>query len=188
MAVTIPSDLIAGVLKAAAPKRAEAATLKLAGLQPQYFDNEMMAMAQPPARHSGDLIMDVLAAANPLRLSAAERGLSGSGEAGVNMAQHDGKIDAYRKFEAFLLSSAFENILPDAESGAFGEGFAGGVWRSMAAEQFASLFADQGGIGVAELLASRDQPGKPAAEPNGGVSSSRQWPYFQTSAISAFQT
>lgn len=188
MAVIIPSDLVAGVLKAAAPKRAEAAMMKLAGLQAQDFDKQLMAAAEPRARQTGDPIMDVLAGGNPLRLAGGGQGLFNADEPAVNEARHDGKLDAFRKFEAFMLSNAFENILPDADSGAFGEGFAGGVWRSMAAEQFASLFANQGGIGVAELLAARDQPGETGAAPNGIVTTSQQWPYFQASTISAFQT
>ena len=164
MAVIIPSDLIAGVLRAATPKRAEAAKLRLAGLEAADFRTELAAAGQSPPPKTGDFAMDVTPAA---------------------LARHDNKADAYRKFEAFLLSNAFESILPDADSEAFGEGFAGGIWRSMAAEQFASLFAEQGGIGVAGILAARDGTGEAA---KGSARRSAQWPYFQTDAITAFRT
>jgi peptidoglycan hydrolase FlgJ len=191
MPVTIPSDLVAGVLKAAAPRRVERATLKLGGASPSpgpaapNFLGELLALAKSPEKPRdlpGDMVMDVLTAADPVRLAAAERRLSN-----METARLDGEADAYRKFEAMLLGNAFESILPPADGGAFGDGFAGGIWRSMAAAQIASLFADRGGIGIAAMLGSRDQDGVSANPAEGNVTPARQWPYFQTNSISTFQ-
>lgn len=172
MSVTIPSDIVAGVMRAAPPQKVKAATLRLAGLAPTAnFTTAPGALDRTkPGAAGGDLIMAVLAAAEPHRATAAERQLASltASEAGP-----------YKSFEAFMLRTAFEDMLPPADSGAFGAGFAGGVWRSMAAEQFASLYADRGGIGLAKTLASHRPP---TAQPE----LAREWPYFAATTISSF--
>jgi len=120
--------------------------------------------------------LDTLAAADPAKKQSAELRLAGK--------THVGNLAAFQKFEAALISNAFEDVLPGSESGAFGEGFAGGVWRSMAAEQFASLYTARGGVGIAEMLERRISGGDlPQANPSAG-----QWPYFQIADVKAFQT
>lgn len=189
MSVTIPSDLISGVMQAAAPGRVRAATHKLFNTtslvietQPNFL-NQLMAMASPEMRPRdvpGDMVLDVMNAADPVRLATAQRRISDmTGREPRSELAAAAPADAYRKFEAFLLRSAFEDMLPASETGAFGEGFAGGVWRSMAADQFASIFASHGGIGVARLLRERE---------SGAVTPTPQWPYFESNTISAFQT
>lgn len=65
------------------------------------------------------------------------------------------QLDAPRKFEAYLIQTVFEQLLP-REGDAFGSGFAGGVWRSMMAERLANVVAAHGGFGLAAKL-SRQQ-------------------------------
>ena len=74
-----------------------------------------------------------------------------------------------------MLRNLFESLLPKEESGAFGSGPSAGVWRSMAADQLAGLYAGTGGIGIAAELSSEV----------GGRDGS-QWPYFSTRKIEAF--
>ncbi len=74
-------------------------------------------------------------------------------------AQTGGK-DAYVEFEAFVLQSFVEAMLPkDAES-VFGSGTAGSYWKSMLAEKLGMELAKSGGIGIAATLEkSRSAPG-----------------------------
>jgi peptidoglycan hydrolase FlgJ len=57
-----------------------------------------------------------------------------------------------QKFEAFLLGSWLEMLLPKEEAGVFGMGGAGDVWRSLMAEQLGAQLAGSGGIGVQKLI------------------------------------
>jgi hypothetical protein len=76
-----------------------------------------------------------------------------------------------------LLRNLFEALLPDTESGAFGSGPSAGVWRSMAADQMASVYTEAGGTGIARILEER----------SGSISAQQgQWPYFRAGQISDF--
>jgi peptidoglycan hydrolase FlgJ len=61
-------------------------------------------------------------------------------------------MDAPHKFEAYLLQSVFEQLLPRDSDSTFGSGFAGGVWRSMMAEHLANAVTAHGGFGIASKL------------------------------------
>jgi hypothetical protein len=176
MSVTISSDFILDVLKAAEPSRAARAAARLEMHQPD-FASEVRRVATTAV--SPDLIADVMAAADPsarsnseARLAALDPGAPGS------PASTGGAQEAYKAFEAMALAQVYSQILPDAESGAFGEGFAGSVWRSMAADQFAKLHADKGGLGIA-TLASQD-------ETLAAQGSSLAWPYYAVDKITDF--
>jgi flagellar protein FlgJ len=60
--------------------------------------------------------------------------------------------DATRKFEAFIMQSWIQTILPSQDHGFFGQGAAGGIWRSMLAEQIGNQVARAGGIGLKKML------------------------------------
>ncbi len=179
MAVRIPSDLVADVMKAAEPAqvrmaaaRLDAKTRSAAPAAGTMFSDALMALRQPNASAArGDMVSDVMRAAEPLSARAAAQRLT-------EMSPRPN--DAYAQFESFMLRQAFEDMMPPSETNAFGEGFAGGVWRSMAAEQFASIFTDRGGLGVAEMLRSRAKGEGQAAAVSG------QWPYYDAPAISAY--
>ncbi|WP_442754613.1 rod-binding protein [Methylocystis sp. JAN1] len=65
-----------------------------------------------------------------------------------------------KKFEAFLLQTWLEMLLPKEESGVFGIGASGSFWRSLMAEQLGAQLAGAGGIGVQKLI-EQDYPSKP---------------------------
>ena len=79
-----------------------------------------------------------------------------------------------------VLRNLFEALLPREETEAFGSGPSAGVWRSMAADQLAGLYAENGGFGIARTLTSPD--GKTS------MRSERQWPYFSLDAIGNFRS
>lgn len=66
------------------------------------------------------------------------------------------KPTAYEQFEAFVLQSFIQSIMPKEASSVFGEGTAGEVWKSMLAEKIAMQVAEAGGVGIAKVIG----PGK----------------------------
>jgi hypothetical protein len=60
--------------------------------------------------------------------------------------------EAAEKFEAFVIQSCLETILPKADEGLFGHGAAGSAWRSMLAEQIGLEIAKAGGLGLKSML------------------------------------
>lgn len=182
MSLTMSSDLVLDVMKSAPPRRLEAAIMKLAGqsrdvaaLRSDFAKELNNARTPSPAetQGKGDLVADVISAANPEEAARAEARLAGLAEK---------PAPAYRQFEAFLLRNAFESMLPPADDGAYGKGLAGDMWRSMAADQLATTLAESGGIGVARILAASES-GR-----TDGLVRSPQWPYFQRASISAFES
>lgn len=173
MAVRIPSDLIVDVMKAVAPAQAKMAAARLQATSKMEASGGLFTEALQSLRSkrpSGDLVVGVMRAAEPAGAGTAARKL-----ASLSPAPND----AYAQFESFMLRDAIEEMLPNSDSGAFGGGFAGGVWRSMAAEQFASIFTQHGGLGIAEMMRSRAAAPQLAA-PDG------QWPYYRGPAIAAY--
>ncbi len=64
----------------------------------------------------------------------------------------DATPEAFRKFEAMMLQSFIQSMLPEESEAVFGKGLAGDMWRSMMAEKIAGVMADSGGIGVADRI------------------------------------
>lgn len=60
----------------------------------------------------------------------------------------------YKKFEAFILQTWLETLLPKLEGGAYGHDNAGGVWRSMMAEQLGDQLAKSDSLGLARVIGS----------------------------------
>lgn len=57
-----------------------------------------------------------------------------------------------QEFEAFVLQSFVETMLPGQPDNVFGKGTAGALWKSMLAEQIAREIARSGGIGIARMV------------------------------------
>jgi len=60
--------------------------------------------------------------------------------------------EAFRRFEAMVLSQFVEAMLPEQADAAYGGGLAGDMWRSLAAEKIAAEVAERGGVGIARHL------------------------------------
>lgn len=127
-----------------------------------------MAMALAP-----DLLSGVMQAADPAGLQAARRRLQAPAAEGA----FPGALRATalrpppppaaplpaagRQLEAFLLARSFENMLPDNSAGLFGDPVAGGMWRSLLADELGKSLSSAGAFGIAELLGPQDA-GAPA--------------------------
>ncbi|HEV7253121.1 MAG TPA: rod-binding protein [Mesorhizobium sp.] len=60
--------------------------------------------------------------------------------------------EAFRRFEAMVLSQFVEAMLPKDADAAYGGGLAGDMWRGLAAEKIADEVAERGGVGIARHL------------------------------------
>ena len=113
-----------------------------------------------------DIIMDVARAADPDRVQAARDRLSSYASQAPAATSFAATLDAspagtarasapagpFQQFEAFVLQSFLENMLPEDNEAVVGNGLAGGMWKSMMAEQLANQLAKAGGIGIADRI------------------------------------
>lgn len=127
----------------------------------------------------GDLILDVMRAADPAAVQKAEAMLESAASARARNAAATGAFtelaslkpmddlrsrlsaapaekpavpEAYRKFEGMVLQQFIQQMLPDDSEGVFGKGTAGEIWKGMMAEQIGSVIAAGGGIGIADRM------------------------------------
>lgn len=113
---------------------------------------------------SGDLILDVVRAADPAAAEAARAKLA-SLAAKAEVVKFDpatagpdaprGKAatpEAFARFEAMVLQSFIQTMLPEDTESVYGGGMAGEMWQSMLAEQLGTTIAKRGGIGIAERV------------------------------------
>lgn len=125
-----------------------------------------MAISPP-----SDIVLDVARAAEPEKLEAARARLaSRAAAAGAGLAQSfsvgdlsdssitggTGDADAtartYKKFEAMVLSTFVQEMMPKHANSVFGEGLSGDMWKSLLSQQLGTVVADRGGIGIANQL------------------------------------
>lgn len=167
MAVTLPSDLVLDVMRAADPVRSRETVARL----------NQGASVDPGGRDFATAMNDARTAdgAEPVTVPWMSGGISlplRPGEA------NEPKTHAYRSFEKMMLQSMVETMLPAADTGVFGDQISGGVWRTMTADALSTAVADSGGIGIASIIASR--------EDSSHMAHAGQWPYFGVSQIQSF--
>ncbi|MCJ9703540.1 MULTISPECIES: rod-binding protein [unclassified Bradyrhizobium] len=150
MIVTATPDLVLDVLEAADPVAQRAATAKLDALKSSDADfaATMDAEAGKAAAAAGQ---------SATKVSEAQSDAVNGAPVRVIKAPASGEV--YRKFEAFILQTFVETMLPKESEEVFGKGTAGGVWKSMLAEQLGNQLAKGKGIGIAERLAAAHPPG-----------------------------
>ncbi|MBR0975695.1 MULTISPECIES: rod-binding protein [Bradyrhizobium] len=158
MIVTATTDLVLDVLDAADPVAQRAATAKLDGLKASDADFAATMDAE---------VGKAAAAADQAatKLSEAQPGAVNGAPVPVIKAPASGEV--YRKFEAFILQTFVETMLPKESEEVFGKGTAGGVWKSMLAEQLGAQLAKGKGIGIAKQLAAA-HPAGPDVTGKGG--------------------
>ncbi len=124
MAISPPSDIVLDVARAAEPDRLAEARAKLA------------------SRTAG--------AAAGLSESFSLGDLRGTSLAGKGRTGET--PESYRNFEAMVLSTFTQSMLPKETSAVYGEGMAGDMWKSLLSQQLGVTIADRGGIGIADRL------------------------------------
>jgi flagellar protein FlgJ len=144
MSIFPPTDIVTEVAQAADPKRLQVAIARLV---------ELSGTRGQPSEQFAALVSGVAK-----RSQLSEPGgtkavnLQGGAPASQMPIERSPAAEANRKFEAFLIQSCLQTILPKEEHGFFGQGAAGGIWRSMIAEQLGNQIAKAGGIGLQKML------------------------------------
>lgn len=120
-----------------------------------------MAISPP-----SDIVLDVARAAEPMDVEAARAALTKrAGGASVAFAV-DADMGArpagppagtdrgqeFKRFEAMVLQTFIQNMLPKDTEQVYGKGLAGDMWKSQLAERMADAMATRGGIGIAKSL------------------------------------
>lgn len=121
-----------------------------------------MAISTP-----GDLVLDVVRAADPAAAQTARARLASfAGKAldlGFRVAHADTSPrpaadapsavpEAFAKFEAMVLQTFMQSMLPKDTESVYGEGLAGQMWQTMLAEKLGEAMASRGGIGIADRI------------------------------------
>ena len=153
MAIKPSSDIVLDVLKAADPVRAQAATQRLAALGAGGVDEAddfakvldattPQPVPDPDAKTNAANMRDRFAALNPGALA-------------------DQKMTRTQvEFEASILKTFVDAILPKDETDVYGQGSAGDIWKSMLADQIARQIAKSGAFGISKrLFATHPLPG-----------------------------
>ncbi|HEY5795506.1 MAG TPA: rod-binding protein [Bosea sp. (in: a-proteobacteria)] len=159
MAISPPSDIVLDVARAADPSRQQVAFERLQRMGNGVAGTQFAAAvdeAAPSTTAPG------LAGAREKFASLAPAKLNGA----PNAAQTK-NAKTMQQFEAQVISTFIEQMLPEASANNFGSGTAGGVWRSMLSEQIANQIAKAGGLGIREkveaAIAARNNTGTEAA-------------------------
>lgn len=143
MAITPPGDIVLDVARAADPVKFQAATRKLSEIASPASATEFANVFNDT--QAGALLRGSLDS-EALRVSIRNNSREGGGDA----------ARVHQEFEAFVLQSFIESMLPKDSETLFGKGTAGNIWKSMLAEQIGAQLAKAGGIGIAnKLVAAR---------------------------------
>ncbi|WP_297322660.1 rod-binding protein [uncultured Bartonella sp.] len=148
MAIQPPSDLVLDVSRAADPLEYRASVEKLRNAQSAI----RAANQQTSATGFSQMVKLADNTSTPYPSSQDINQLRINHKAGNNQ-----QVEAYKKFEAFMLQSFIQNMFTTDTPSVFGQGQAGEYWKSMMAEAMAGELADHGGIGVAKMLERSDQ-------------------------------
>ncbi len=151
MSILPPTDLVTEVAQAADPSRLRAAMTRLADLSRSRLGPESQfssLLAGDVARTSSPSIDG-----RPAGPYSATRIPSLSVQNGAEI--RNSASNPAKDFEAFIIQSCLQTILPKEEQGFFGQGTGGGIWRSMLAEQLANQISKAGGIGLNKVLGHR---------------------------------
>lgn len=151
MIVTATPDLVLDVLEAADPVSQRAATAKLDALK------------SADANFAATMDAEIGKAAADQSAKVSESQPNAVNGPPVQVIKAPGSGEVYRKFEAFILQTFVETMLPKESEEVFGKGTAGGVWKSMLAEQLGNQLAKGKGIGIARQLAAAHPAGPDAA-------------------------
>jgi flagellar protein FlgJ len=151
MAISPLSDIVVDVLQAADPAKQRAASDKLNYMREVAnadFDLRLDEMSTKRARATAPVGRPDLPDSARILEATTAPVLSGG------RIPNDSAVPAvYRKFEAVVLQSFIEAMLPQQAEKVFGKGTAGSIWRSMLAEQLGNQLAKSGGVGIAKSLA-----------------------------------
>jgi flagellar protein FlgJ len=167
LAINPPSDIVLDVARAADPLKLQAAALKLIGA---VDDDGGIAFS--------DLVDGLGPSSGPRPIAISTPGLIGlQTDFGAKAPQLDAStglsdpaMRPYREFEAFVLQSFIQSMLPQNADGIFGHGTAGEMWKAILAEQLGRQLAKGGGIGIAaKVFKAHPGAAAPSTVPSGAT-------------------
>ncbi|MGO9673883.1 MAG: rod-binding protein [Methylocella sp.] len=135
MSINPASDIVLDVARAADPSKALAATERLARI----------GSAAPVAGGFAGLVAPTQSSESALR---SQIGAMSGRPAFVESVATGDDAKAYKGLEQLVLQRLVEAMLPKEESGVFGSGTAGDVWRSMLSEQLAKQLGKSVDLGL----------------------------------------
>jgi peptidoglycan hydrolase FlgJ len=138
VAITPPSDIVLDVARAADPERYRAAVDRLTRLR------ATAEATAPPAQFM------------PARPSASPAANALPADTAPGTPRR--RLDAYGQFEAFVLQSFLQSMMPRNATNVYGRGSAGEFWRSMLAEKMGDELARSGQVGIARRLTAGSSP------------------------------
>ncbi len=140
MSIFPATDIISDVARAADPGKVRTAIKRLEDIGGEKLLNADASFAVTKA------------ALAPVRIEARPMTIDGA----APTATRTEPLDPMQKFEAFLLQSWLEALLPKEGSGAYGHGPGADIWRSMMAEQLSTQVVRAGGVGLHRLLTHKN--------------------------------
>lgn len=152
MTIAPGSDIVLDALMAADPAKSHAVAEKLSQLRSSRAGDFDTAIAAPDGANPASATRAVAAPKDAV--TAALLAQRPPPRIDTTASSRGTVAPAYRKFEAFVLQTFIEAMLPKDSAVNFGKGVAGDVWRSMLAEQLGSAVAKSGGVGIAKFLAA----------------------------------
>ena len=80
--------------------------------------------------------------------------LAGTGNAQLSAAEsgQPKTPESFKRFEAMVLQTFIQNMLPKDGAAVYGKGVAGDMWKSLLAEKIADVMAERGGIGISDRI------------------------------------
>lgn len=150
MAISIPSDLVLDVVRAADPVAQHNATVRLGTSSgpsaPSAPTTDVASLGDVAVETEDKDFKDTYSSlGKPAFLSDASSALSR-----YNMMPE--RSDLGVKFEAMLLHQFIGEMLPKDSEALYGAGTAGEIWRSMMAEQLGEQLAQSHAVGLADYL------------------------------------
>jgi hypothetical protein len=149
LAINPPSDIVLDVARAADPLKLQAAALRLTGAVDDDGGDGFSSMVDGLGWSGGT---------GPAVISTPGR-VALHTEIGVKGVQLDNSAalsgpaaKPYRDFEAFVLQSFVQSMLPHDAEGVFGKGTAGEMWKGLLADELGKQLAKGGGIGIAAAV------------------------------------
>ena len=155
MSIAPPSDIILDVAQAADPRRLQAATSKLNGMAAALGGNDTTGGGAASLARPDDFgaILDGAAGTRP----GGSKSLAGSTLFPTAAGTLPPQGSPYRKFEAVLLQTFIQEMLPKDEH-LFGDAASADICRSMLAEQLATQLSKTGRIGIAKMIEKAHGP------------------------------
>jgi flagellar protein FlgJ len=169
--VSIPSvDIVLDVARAADPERYREAVQRLTELRSAAAETPAASIPAASTTDQRPATFARTIEANPVRQEPARPRT---------------RLNAYGQFEAFLLQTFVQSMLPKNAANVYGKGTAGEVWRSMLAERIGEQLAKSGQVGIADRLASSVRQPAPGMEAASGLPAPAAEPRPQVSAEAA---